>query len=81
LAGNEYQTEPFTGRYDASYGCLFRLPTLTNVPFMQSGFFVKGDVKDLKYIKGNNTAYVIAAINNEPLQIFKQNFYSQQSTK
>ena len=24
LAGNEYQTEVITGRYDASYGCFLR---------------------------------------------------------
>ena len=51
LAGNEYQTEVMTGRYDASYGCF--LKGINNKEFKAispaiSGFKIDGDVKDMK---------------------------------
>jgi enediyne biosynthesis protein E4 len=76
LAGNEYQTEPITGRYDASYGCLLtgsKQKIFTAVSLQQSGFGVSGDVKDLKVIKNNSVSYVIAATNNAPIKIFQLN--------
>ena len=51
IAGNEYQTEASTGRYDASYGLVLRgngKGNFTPVDIMKSGFIVDGDVKDLK---------------------------------
>ena len=51
IAGNEYQTEASTGRYDASYGLVLRgngKGNFTPVDILKSGFIVDGDVKDLK---------------------------------
>ncbi|PWU02576.1 MAG: RNA-binding protein [Bacteroidetes bacterium] len=75
LAGNEYQTEVMTGRYDASYGCF--LKGIGNKEFKvispsKSGFKLDGDVKDLKLV--TNAAHeklILAGINNDYMKIFK----------
>jgi len=77
LAGNEYQAEVITGRYDASYGCFLRgssKKTFTSVSPVQSGFIVKGDVKDMAIIRlSNNEKIVLAAVNNDTLRVFRVN--------
>ena len=57
LAGNEYQTEVMTGRYDASFGLFLKgdgkgdfLP----ITHINDAVFIKGNVKDLKLIKNGN---------------------------
>ena len=75
LAGNEYQTDVMTGRYDASYGCF--LKGLGNKEFkvispVRSGFKVDGDIKDLKLIKnGANEKLILVAVNNDYMKVFK----------
>jgi hypothetical protein len=75
LAGNEYQAEVMTGRYDASYGCFLKgMPgkTFRAVPPVQSGFIVRGDVKDmalLKTVRGEKM--VLIAINNDSLRVMR----------
>jgi hypothetical protein len=75
LAGNEYQAEVVTGRYDASYGCFLRgnsKKTFTSVPPVESGFIVKGDVKDMALIRlANKEKIVLAAVNNDTLRVFR----------
>jgi enediyne biosynthesis protein E4 len=77
LAGNEYQTDVLTGRYDASYGCFLkgnRVKNFQAVSAQNSGFFVKGDVKDLAMIHSSNgEKLVLAAVNNDTLRVFKIN--------
>ncbi|MGK2863801.1 MAG: VCBS repeat-containing protein [Chitinophagaceae bacterium] len=77
LAGNEYQADVLTGRYDASYGCFLRgssSKVFTPVSFEQSGFVLKGDVKDLSTIRlSNGERIVLAAVNNDSLRIFRIN--------
>jgi len=54
LAGNEYQAEVMTGRYDASYGCFLKgssNKTFTSMPPVTTGFMVNGDVKDMSLIR------------------------------
>jgi hypothetical protein len=54
LAGNDYQTDVITGRYDASFGCLLlggKGNVFTPVPPARSGFILRGDVKDLALIR------------------------------
>lgn len=76
LAGNEYQTEVMSGRYDASYGLLLKGDGKGNflpVTHVDKGIFIKGDVKDLKLIKnGNGYELILAAVNNERLRIFRR---------
>ncbi|HVW58789.1 MAG TPA: VCBS repeat-containing protein [Puia sp.] len=76
LAGNEYQTEVMSGRYDASYGLLLKGDGKRNflpVTHVDRGIFIKGDVKDLKLIKdGNGDDLILVAVNNERIRIFRR---------
>ena len=75
FAGNEYQTEVMTGRYDASYG-LF-LKGNSNRDFIayspaQSGFVVNGDVKNMKLLNTTKAGnLVLVAINNDSLKTYR----------
>ncbi len=77
LAGNEYQTEVMTGRYDASYGCFLRGGAdkkFTPVPPAVSGFILNGDIKDMSVIRlSNGVKIVLAAVNNDSLRVFRVN--------
>jgi len=76
LAGNEYQTEVLTGRYDAGYGMLLLgslAKTFTAVPQNKSGIFLRGDTRCMRSIVINNKAMVLAAINNSMLQVLRIN--------
>jgi hypothetical protein len=73
-AGNLYASEVETPRADAGYG-LFSIGNgkgnFTPLPASHSGFFTRGDVKDLAYITVGKTPYIIAAKNNDFLQFIK----------
>jgi hypothetical protein len=75
LAGNEYQEEVITGRYDASYGCFLRgssKKVFTPVSPVKSGFILKGDVKDMSMIRlSNGEKLILAAVNNDSLRVFR----------
>jgi len=75
LAGNEYQTEVMTGRYDASYGCFLKglkNKTFETIPTVISGFKIDGDVKDMKLITtANNQKLILIAVNDDYLKVFK----------
>ncbi|HEY1165433.1 MAG TPA: VCBS repeat-containing protein [Chitinophaga sp.] len=75
LAGNEYQTDVMTGRYDALYGCLLKGgkgKTFKAVPLAESGFILNGDVKDLAMISSfAGQRIVLAAVNNDSLRAFR----------
>lgn len=77
LAGNEYQADVMTGRYDASYGLLLigrKDRTFAAATPLQSGFVVKGDIKDLKLIAGKNKSIkILAGRNNEKMKLFNLN--------
>ncbi len=77
LAGNEFQAEVITGRYDASYGCFLRgssKKTFTALSPVQSGFIVKGDIKSMALIRlSNKEKIVLAAVNNDTLRVFRIN--------
>ncbi|MEO7768866.1 MAG: VCBS repeat-containing protein, partial [Ferruginibacter sp.] len=76
LAGNEYQAQATSGRYDASYG----LTLLGNgkgefnpVQPVLSGLILDGDVKDLKIITIAGQKILLAAVNDEKLKAFGLN--------
>lgn len=75
LAGNEYQAEVMTGRYDASYGCFLRggsNKSFKSVPPATSGFILNGDVKDMSLIRlSNGEKILLAAVNNDSMRVFK----------
>jgi len=77
LAGNEYQTEVISGRYDASYGCFLKgsnKKTFAPVAPAESGFVLNGDVKDLSLLPlSNGKKLVLAAVNNDCLRVFRVN--------
>lgn len=74
LAGNEYQAEVVTGRYDASYGLVLLgngKGGFTPLDYNKSGFILDGDVKDLKVINGKgNRKIIVAAINDDQVKCF-----------
>ncbi len=75
IAGNEYQTEVMTGRYDASYGCFLKGNKQKQFKAISpelSGFKIDGDVKDMKLvITANNEKLILIAVNNDYLKVFK----------
>jgi len=75
LAGNEYQTDVITGRYDASYGCFLKGKPNKHfeaIPPVSSGFIIRGDVKDMKLLTlANGEKIILAAVNNEMLRVYK----------
>jgi enediyne biosynthesis protein E4 len=77
LAGNEYQTEVITGRYDASYGCFLKggnNKTFTSIPPAKSGFILDGDIKDMSLIRlSNGQKIILAAVNNDFSRAFRVN--------
>jgi len=77
LAGNDYQTDVITGRYDASFGCFLRGGAdkeFVSVPPGKSGFVLKGDVKDLALIRlATGERIILAAINDDNLGVFRIN--------
>jgi hypothetical protein len=77
LAGNEYQAEVMTGRYDASYGCFLKGIGGKNflaIPPTRSGFIIRGDVKDMALITtARGQKMVVVAINNDYLKVMGVN--------
>jgi hypothetical protein len=75
IAGNEYQQEVNTGRYDASYGLFLkgdREKTFKSVPSTVSGFIVDGDVKDMELIPlSNQEKVLVVTVNNDSLRVFR----------
>lgn len=74
-AGNLYGVLPYEGRYDASFGNTIvqglNNSSLKWLSIVNSGFFVKGEVRDIKPIKlaGYTNAFIVA-VNNAPLYFF-----------
>jgi hypothetical protein len=74
MAGNNYDVQPELGRYDANYGLLLKNRGKGDFEVLksqQSGFFVKGQVRNIKVIKtGKKTLFVLAK-NNDKVQVFE----------
>lgn len=68
MAGNEYQAEIGSGRYDASYGLYLKgrgKNSFDAVRPVNSGFIIDGDVRSLSFIpRSNGNPLVIAGLNN-----------------
>ena len=74
IAGNLHVSEVETPRNDAGYGYFLKgngEGEFKAVPVSQSGFFVPGDVKDLAPVKVNENNYILAAKNNDYLQVIE----------
>ena len=76
IAGNLYVSEIETPRNDGSFGYYFEGNGAGNfnpINPVKSGFFTKGDVKDLAKIKIKGMDYIISVKNNDYLQCIKWN--------
>lgn len=75
IAGNEYETEAMTGRYDASYGLVLLgngKGKFSPVSFAKTGFILDGNVKDLRFVNiQEKEQFVIAASNNSNLKCLR----------
>jgi enediyne biosynthesis protein E4 len=75
IAGNKFEVEVETTRADASVGSLLlgkKDKTYTTLNYLESGFFVPYNVKDLQKIKISDGKWgVLTAINNDKLKLFK----------
>lgn len=75
MGGNHTNFLPQYGRNDASYGEVLinkgngDFEAITN---KNSGLFITGMIKDIKPINIKGEQYLLFAINNEPLQIYKK---------
>ncbi|MFK7934173.1 MAG: FG-GAP repeat domain-containing protein, partial [Saprospiraceae bacterium] len=73
LGGNFYRSKPEVGIYDASYGTFLRGDGKGNfvaVPNAESGFFVKGEIRDILIFKNKKQRQVVVARNNDTIKIF-----------
>ncbi len=74
VGGNQERAKPETGIYDASYGLFLKgYPDSSwkPVPSAVSGFFTKGEIRDLEIINIKNIRVIVVARNNDNLQFYK----------
>jgi enediyne biosynthesis protein E4 len=74
LGGNQYRAKPETGIYDASYGLFLKGNgdgTFQTVSSINSGFFTKGEIRDLKVMNINGSRTIAVARNNDNLEFYK----------
>ncbi|MGD0582261.1 MAG: VCBS repeat-containing protein [Bacteroidales bacterium] len=74
IGGNQYRAKPQTGIYDASYGLFLKGNgdgTFQAVSALTSGFFTKGEIRDLKVIKINDKNILTVVRNNDNFQFYK----------
>ncbi|MFV8335388.1 VCBS repeat-containing protein [Flavobacterium sp. RSP29] len=76
LGGNQYEFKPQFSRLDANYGSVLlgnKNGTFSWVPYSQSGFFIKGEVKQVRIIQDKNkTVSIIAVVNDNAPKIFRR---------
>ena len=74
IGGNQYRAKPQTGIYDASYGLFLKGTyggTWKSVSQKESGFFTKGEIRDLKILNIKGSRVIAVARNNDYLQFYK----------
>jgi hypothetical protein len=73
IGGNQYRARPETGIYDAGYGLYLKGDgngEWRAVTPEVSGFFVKGEMRDLEVMKINGKRIIAVARNNDNLQFY-----------
>jgi len=76
LGGNQYNAKPQTGIYAGSNGTVLSNQKGRNfqpVPIENSGWFVKGQVRDIKKMKCRKKEFLLVARNNDSMEIFEIN--------
>lgn len=86
VAGNNYNTEVETPRYDAGNGLVMKGlgdGTFQPLSISKSGFFVPGNVKDIQVLNhaDGQSKLILVANNNGNMEIFKMSHNSQLSLK
>ncbi len=74
IGGNQSKAKPRTGIYEAGFGLLLTsdsAATWKPVSPVSSGFFTRGDIRDMKIVRIGNESVVIVARNNENLHFYK----------
>jgi len=74
LGGNLHGVKPEVGRYDASYGLMLKGRgdnTFETIFSRESGFFVKGEVRDIMTLNVGGKTLVLVTRNNEQMQVFE----------
>ena len=74
LAGNNFDTEVETARYDAGTGLIVLGDGKGNfkpLSVTESGLFANKNVKDIKLVQGTNGAFIVVANNDGPVQVFQ----------
>jgi enediyne biosynthesis protein E4 len=82
LGGNFYGASAYQGRYDASYGLMLEnlgKGNLRSLKSSESGFFVSGEVRDLKSL--NDGKLLLAARNGSTLKIFRRTESSENTAQ
>jgi len=72
IAGNLYVSEVETPRNDAGYGLFLKgngNKGFEAIPAIESGLYIPGDVKDMALIAFKNRRYILAAKNDDTLQL------------
>ncbi|HLF35392.1 MAG TPA: VCBS repeat-containing protein [Cyclobacteriaceae bacterium] len=76
LGGNQYNSKPEAGIYDGSYGITLMGDGKGNfktLSYDESGFFVKGQIRDIREISLGNRTLILVAVNNGELKVFEAN--------
>ncbi|SNR55314.1 Repeat domain-containing protein [Maribacter sedimenticola] len=77
MAGNNFEFKPQYSRLDANYGNVLLGDGALNFTwqnYLDSGFFIRDEVKQLKIVKDNKgNEFIIAAINNELPKLYSLN--------
>jgi len=74
MGGNLHRAKPESGIYDGSYGVLLKgvgKGIFASVDYLESGFFVKGEIRDIEEISVGKNTILAVAINNDKLKVFK----------
>ncbi|MCG8308903.1 MAG: VCBS repeat-containing protein [Cytophagales bacterium] len=72
FGGNQSRSKPQLGSYMASYGSVIRFNGhgFDSVPPEESGFFVRGEIRDMQKIVVQNEVYLLVARNNNSVKVF-----------
>ncbi|MCA6079182.1 VCBS repeat-containing protein [Fulvivirga sedimenti] len=74
LGGNQTRVKPELGIYNASYGVCFTSggdTAITYVPHQESGFWIRGEIRNLIKLKIRGKDCVIAVRNNDRIKIWE----------
>ncbi len=74
LGGNLYRAKPQTGIYAGTYGVMLQgngNQQFSAVKYKESGFYVKGEIRDLKKLNYQDSRLLLVGRNNDSLKIFE----------